>query len=410
MGTDASGNAYLAGRFQGTATFGSNTLVSAGPADMFVSKYDSEGQVLWARRISTYPAFFWEPFGFAVDTAGNAYLAARASGTADFGSVILSNSAAFLAKYDPAGTLLWAVEALPASAIAAGANGSVYLTARTGILAKYDELGTLAWSRAFPYGQAIAVDRRENIFVTGYGLGTYDGLTITNSGGAADMFVARCSPAGQLLWLRQVGGIQQERGTSIALDGLDNVCVVGASALAYREPSLTFGPTILTNVMNFLAAYDSAGNALWALAPVATNRMAIAGVAVTDPANVYVAGGFSATSGSFGTTPSPSSVSFGSFSLENTAGSMGDLFVAKLAGMEPQGSAPTPAVLAGLRCTNGSPFQFSIFGTPSLTYVVEASTNLVEWSALATNTPPFVFVDQTNTNCPQRFYRALCRP
>src|SRR5512136_3167261 len=51
MGTDASGNAYLAGRFQGTATFGSNTLVSAGPADMFVSKYDSEGQALWARRI-----------------------------------------------------------------------------------------------------------------------------------------------------------------------------------------------------------------------------------------------------------------------------------------------------------------------------------------------------------------------
>jgi hypothetical protein len=57
-----------------------------------------------------------------------------------------------------------------------------------------------------------------------------------------------------------------------------------------------------------------------------------------------------------------------------------------------------------------SQFQFTVNGVPGLTYVVEASTNLLDWEAVATNTPPFVFVDQTASDCSQRFYRAVCRP
>ena len=70
---------------------------------------------------------------------------------------------------------------------------------------------------------------------------------------------------------------------------------------------------------------------------------------------------------------------------------------------------PAAALAVALCAANGQ-FQFNVTGASSLTYVVEASTNLVDWDALATNTPPFTFVDQAAPNCPQRFYRAVCRP
>ena len=330
IGTDASGNVFFSGHFQGTASFGSNTLVSVGVADMFLAKYDPQGQALWARRIGAYDTNYWNAFGFAVDAAGNAYVASRDSGTADFGTVTLSYSAAFIAKYDAAGALLWAIESLPARAIAAGTNGAVYLVGQSGthtILAKYDALGTLAWSRDFPVGLAIALDGQENIFITGHGQGTYDGLTITNSNpyGEDDLFVARCTPAGQLIWLRQAGGIQQEEGFGIALDNSNNVYVAGASGITLAEPSLVFGATVLTNVVTFVAKYDAAGNALWAVAPTATNRVATFGIAVVDPADVYVAGCFGP------------STSFGGFTLQNPNPSSYEIFVAKLAGFEPAG-------------------------------------------------------------------------
>ena len=296
VGTDASGNAYLAGRFGGTGTFGANTLVSTTPADLFVAKYDSQGQVLWARQIGAYqnmPASSY--FGFAVDPDGNAFVACRDGGSANFGAVILTNSTAFLAKYDNGGNLVWAYEALGADAIALGTNDAVCLTGYPGVLAKYDNQGTLVWSNAFPVGQAIALDAQENIFTTGYGGGTYNGLALTNSAGSPDFFAAKCDPSGRFQWLRQVGGIQQKLGTAIGLDEFNNVYVTCLSANALAEPALSFGTTVLTNAFTFAAKYDPAGNPLWARAIATTNRAGALTLAVKDSADVFLGGYFSGT-------------------------------------------------------------------------------------------------------------------
>jgi len=46
---DAAGNAVVTGFFKGSATFGSVTLNSVGGSqDVFVAKYDTNGNVLWA--------------------------------------------------------------------------------------------------------------------------------------------------------------------------------------------------------------------------------------------------------------------------------------------------------------------------------------------------------------------------
>ena len=59
--------------------------------------------------------------------------------------------------------------------------------------------------------------------------------------------------------------------------------------------------------------------------------------------------------------------------------------------------------------TNGQ-FELGFFGTAGQTYVLQASTNLVNWIPLSTNTAPtnqFMLTDPGAGNYPYRFYRAL---
>ena len=60
-----------------------------------------------------------------------------------------------------------------------------------------------------------------------------------------------------------------------------------------------------------------------------------------------------------------------------------------------------------------SAFQFTIKGVANQRYAVEASSNLVDWFPISTNTAAagqFLFQDSQMTNFPCRFYRAIERP
>jgi len=68
-------------------------------------------------------------------------------------------------------------------------------------------------------------------------------------------------------------------------------------------------------------------------------------------------------------------------------------------------TTPAAGVLTAATRLPGRQFSFTVSGSSNAQYVVQASTDLVNWVPLATNAVPFVFVD-TNANLPQRFYRA----
>jgi hypothetical protein len=68
------------------------------------------------------------------------------------------------------------------------------------------------------------------------------------------------------------------------------------------------------------------------------------------------------------------------------------------------------AVLTAPPGVSSEGFQFTITGVPGLNYAVEASTNLVDWAPLFTNTSPFTFVDGDATNIPGRYYRSVYLP
>lgn len=68
-------------------------------------------------------------------------------------------------------------------------------------------------------------------------------------------------------------------------------------------------------------------------------------------------------------------------------------------------TVPAPVALNAPAQSDGQ-FVFDVSGTPGFKYVVEASTDLVNWVSLQTNTAPFTFAN-TNVNDPQQFYRAI---
>lgn len=75
--------------------------------------------------------------------------------------------------------------------------------------------------------------------------------------------------------------------------------------------------------------------------------------------------------------------------------------------------ASTSAVPAAITSPLASPsgqFSFSVSGTSGYQYMVEASTNLVNWVILGTNTAPFNFVDTNASQFSRRFYRAVYDP
>jgi uncharacterized repeat protein (TIGR01451 family) len=75
-------------------------------------------------------------------------------------------------------------------------------------------------------------------------------------------------------------------------------------------------------------------------------------------------------------------------------------------------SSTPPQLSASVSGTPGS-FQFTITGQSGQEYIIQASTNLVNWVDVYTNpdyTAPFNFVDPNATNYTSRFYRVVTGP
>src|SRR2546427_6466138 len=173
IAVDAAGNSYVAGVFLGTATFGTTSLTSHGEEDAFLAKYDASGNLLWAKRGGgSYEDFI---FGNAVDGAGNCYVSGAFDGQATFGNITLTNKVdpsgqnGFIAKYDSAGNVLWAIQI-------SGTENNVAI--------------------------GIAVDSSGNVYATGDFAGTADfgSTSLTSNAGGNDIFVAKYGSDGNLIW------------------------------------------------------------------------------------------------------------------------------------------------------------------------------------------------------------------
>jgi hypothetical protein len=115
VATDSLGNVYATGTFQGSFDVVSgqagSALTSRGNTDVFLTKFDTSGSFLWARGFGGSAAD--SASALALDGSGNAYVTGSFQQTAKFSvgpSTLASNGSgdAFVLKFDPSGTPLWA--------------------------------------------------------------------------------------------------------------------------------------------------------------------------------------------------------------------------------------------------------------------------------------------------------------
>ncbi len=86
IAVDASGNVFTTGSFEGTADFdpgpGTFNLTSAGIQDIFISKLDANGNLVWAKVMGGTQND--QSISIALDASGNAFTTGYFNGTADF--------------------------------------------------------------------------------------------------------------------------------------------------------------------------------------------------------------------------------------------------------------------------------------------------------------------------------------
>lgn len=152
--------------------------------------------------------------------------------------------------------------------------GSVTLECTGGddiFLAKYSPSGELLWATrgGGPGGDesfGITADDAGNVWITGYaGDGAVFGST-TLSGGSGFIFVAKANPNGTWLWANKngdTGAYGDDRGHAITADPQGNSYITG-----YIKGNAIFGDTILNTLSGdepaaFVAKLDSSGEWVW---------------------------------------------------------------------------------------------------------------------------------------------------
>jgi hypothetical protein len=274
---DAAGNVYICGDYEDTCKFSTGTtLYCSGVRDIFVAKYDPNGNFLWARKAGGSGRD--EALAIKCDAAGNCYVTGMFSDNCMFGSSNYNTTSpgfldGFLAKYDPNGNLVWVKTV----------GGS------------YDEVG---WS--------VTMDNSGMIYISGEFNATGNfGSTQIYTNGNADAFVAKYDAAGNVIWAKGVGGPFIDRARGVGTDGTNifitgqfgSTMNVGSSALVAADSSDVFFAS-LNNSGTFMGALAVSG------APDATESLGYeSGIAITGDAsgNVFATGSL-LDGGVFGST------------------------------------------------------------------------------------------------------------
>ena len=89
VAVDARGHSHITGTFAGRVKFGNNILISRGVGDMYVMELDRDGRVLWARQAGTQHGQPAVGMSIAVDRGGNSYVTGYFSGNCNFGSAVI---------------------------------------------------------------------------------------------------------------------------------------------------------------------------------------------------------------------------------------------------------------------------------------------------------------------------------
>jgi hypothetical protein len=326
---DDSGNILIAGIVTGAVDFGGGPVSGTGTS-AFIAKYSSSRAYRWAKRFNGSSDSSSSIFGIATDVSGNVYVTGYFVGQVDFGGGFatsfawprLSNYDVFIASYTANGAYRWH-KAFGSGyqdsgyAIATTSNGDVIVTGQSAdadlgcgyqtstfsssdiFLARYSTSGVCQWAKfiggsAQDAGTGVAVASNGDIVLTGYfqGSANFGGVQLT-SPGLSDIFLARYSGQGGLLWARRFGSTGDDKANALSLDDSGNIAIGG-----YFSGTVDFGSGPITSQGSwdaFAAKFTPSGATIWARDLGGTNTDEVLGVATDANGNVVVVGAFKGT-------------------------------------------------------------------------------------------------------------------
>jgi gliding motility-associated-like protein len=209
---DAYGNPYVVGGYHGTVNFGTQTLTSYGGRDIFVTKYDANGNHLFVR--SAGSTLDDRADGIAIGPDDHVYITGEFKDKVGFGTDSINNNG--------------------------GPNGRDIFVARMDLQGNWKWGKKAGSSSGSDRGTAVAVNNKYNIFISGQFRGSANfGSTINLDSGtdSVQAFVAAIDTTGKWRWALQGGGALEDRGTSVAVDTSCNLVTCG-----YYVGNSTFGP------------------------------------------------------------------------------------------------------------------------------------------------------------------------
>jgi hypothetical protein len=268
-----SGHVYSTGSFEGFADLNPgpvfDVFLSAGDADVFVSKLDKDGSLLWALTFGGSTEDYGE--ALALDGDGNVYVAGYFNGTSDFepGADVTNLTSAgdydaFLSKFNADGDFLWAIRLGGTSAdqvrdMAVDTAGNILLVGQFSGTADFDpgagdhnlaseggndifvvklnDAGELIWATSFgdtgdDIARGVAIDPENNVLTTGRFAGTVDfnidaGVANLISNGMEDVFITKVNEDAVFQWAVQIGAALPDEGTAIHADDAGHVYTAG---------------------------------------------------------------------------------------------------------------------------------------------------------------------------------------
>jgi hypothetical protein len=275
MAVDNVGNVLLAGTFWGTVDFdpgsGTNELTSSGMRDAFLAKYSENGELIWVFSIGD--DLDDDITDVKLDNEGNIIITGSYMGTIDLDpgpstasfTAVMDNNDGFLAKYSSSGNYIWghsfgsfsndygkhlAINSANDIYLAGYFNYSVdfdfgpsinELTGQFDIfLAKYDKDGNHSWvfkigANGQEYTHGLGFDKDQNILVYGRFQQTVDfdpgnNTSELTSSSNHDLFLAKYTPSGNFMWVKQFSGPGNKYGQGLTTDAANNIYIAGATS------------------------------------------------------------------------------------------------------------------------------------------------------------------------------------
>ncbi|MGD0712457.1 MAG: T9SS type A sorting domain-containing protein [Bacteroidales bacterium] len=361
---DLSGNIYVTGTIQGSlpsdnthhyAIFNSDTITVNGENDIFLAKYDSNGNQLWVIHFGgSYDNWTNQKSEAAGHITYNPstnsiYLTGEFVGSCSIGSHTIYAAGAsdvqiFIAKFDLNGTCIWAKSAGSSGdgdgcrAIAVSPSGKVYIAGNTqntasfdtinisngGFLAMYDDSGKCQWVKNifnginhFPYGAAgspvslqiynndlfvLAEKNSDSVYV--------DTVLFMKSNYYSNI-LARFDSLGNVKWAKQMGGPSAYCYGSLTMDNNGN-CYFGNQFLGGYAIFDTDTVYAKDSVNFFFVKYNQNGIFQWVNQGYSTlppnYDIMLQGASSDINGNVYLTGAFSgnATFGTYSVTANTS--------------------------------------------------------------------------------------------------------